>query len=171
MDGGAVGPNEKLRHRLEPSTGLYIQRPFSEIWVESLASLFHITPNGTRTKDHLLLLPCRNSDTTPSFSNSSDPKDHPGWPSDENKSKKTMKQSNNSAHVPIHRSFVRTDHRVDRRSDVPPGYSLLGGTQSGRGHMSRQDVVAIIEAALLLTSSFDFLEDDEDEDKSQFQNQ
>mmetsp|Transcript_12699 Transcript_12699/g.24417 ORF Transcript_12699/g.24417 Transcript_12699/m.24417 type:complete len:84 (-) Transcript_12699:166-417(-) len=83
-----------------------------------------------------------------------------------------MKQSSYSTPVPtLRRSFVRPTVRGDRRSAVPPEHSILVGIQSERDHMSRQDVVAIIEAALLLTSSFDFPDEDEDEDKSSFNSQ
>jgi len=85
-----------------------------------------------------------------------------------------MKQSINSTRVPtLQQSFVLNNRRGDRRSTVPPGLSFLGGTQSGTDRISKQEVVAIIESALLLTSSFHFLEDDEDDvgDKSPFHNQ
>lgn len=99
-----------------------------------------------------------------------------GSPSDEKRKKcnATMKQSINSTRVPtLQQSFVLNNRRGDRRSTVPPGLSFLGGTQSGTDRISKQEVVAIIESALLLTSSFHFLEDDEDDvgDKSPFHNQ
>ena len=70
-----------------------------------------------------------------------------------------MKQSNNSSQVPtLQGSFVASSLRGVRRPTVPPGLSLVGGSL-GRGTMTKQEVVAIIEEALRLTS---FDDDDED---------